>query len=438
MTPGTIRDHRGWLAAAVGLAAALSLAGYGIWARETSVTTLQQTTDDAAVLSVESATPKHGPADQSLTLPGDVRAWNEAPIYGQVSGYVSQWFKDYGAQVNAGDVLATIETPSLDAQLAASQASLRVAETQYDLAAQTAKRYDALTTLSVTQQNKDDKDATSAADKSQVEAAQQNVEQYAAMTKFKKLVAPFAGIVTARRVNLGDFINSAGADATLKKASEAPFSVADVSKLRVFVSVPQDYGSILKPGLDARLSLVTDPGRKITAQFLTMAGAVETATRTIVTEFVVDNPQEGLWPGAYVNVTLDFPSDEGVLVIPSQALLFRAEGMQVAVVDGQDHVHLQGVTLGHNFGLDVQITAGLKSTDSIVANPSLGLLEGQQVKIVKAAHGYEAGQGSSGGKAPPPPSADLSPASNTKTKLSSPGAGDPAEAQAQPEVKTAN
>ena len=393
MTDRTKRRYGGWLAALGGLAIAGALAGHGIWSRQTSVTHLQQTADDAALPRVQVASPKLGPPTAALTLPGEVRAWNEAPIYGQVSGYISQWFKDYGAHVSAGEVLATIETPSLDAQFAASKANLQAAQTQYDLAAETAKRFDAITTLAVTQQQKDDRDATAAAEKAQVAAAQQTVSQYQALIDFKKIVAPFDGIVTARRVNVGDFINAAGADASLHQTSEAPFSVADIHKLRVFVSVPQAYGGLLTPGLKADLTLPGDPGKKIPAQFLTTAGAVRRSTRTIVAELVVDN-EEGLWPGAYVNVNFTFPTDPKTLIIPSQALLFRADGMQVALIDGQNRVRLQNVSLGRNLGLTVEITAGLKAIDKIVANPSLGLLEGQEVKVVQAAKGYEPGQDS--------------------------------------------
>ena len=412
MTQQTIRRYGRWMVV-FGLAAAAALAGYGIWSRQASVAYLQQTVDDAAQPRVQVALPKEGPPTEALTLPGEVKAWNEAAIYGQVSGYVSQWFKDYGAHVNAGDLLATIDTPSLDAQLASSKASLAAAQTHYDLSAETAKRYDALTTLAVTQQEKDNIDATAAADKALVAAAQQTVDQYQAMTNFKRIVAPFTGIVTARRVEVGDFINSAGADASLPATSQAPFSVADVSKLRIFVSVPQDFGALLKPGLKADLTLPGAPGKKIPAQFLTMAGAVSPHTRTIVTELVVDNTHEGLLPGAYVNVNFSFPSDPDILIIPSQALLFRADGMQVARIDGQNRVRLQNVSLGHNLGLDVQVVAGLKATDKIVANPLLGLLEGQQVKVVQAAKGYEPGEaGGAGTPAPAPTDRQSKPAVN--------------------------
>ena len=385
---------RFWVVAAmVGLAVAAALAGYGIWSRNASVAQLQQTADDAAVPRVQSASPKPGPAEDSLTLPGEVVAWNEAQIYGQVSGYVSQWLKDYGAPVEKGEVLATIDTPSLDALYEVSKAQLAAAQAQLNIAELTAKRYNALTPgIAISQQTIDTMNAAAAAQKAQVAAAQQNVSNYEAQIDFKKIRSPFAGIVTARRVNVGDFINAGGADATLRSTAQPPFSVGDVSKLRVFVSVPQEYGSNLKPGIRAELQLPGNPGNPITAQFLTNAGAVERATRTIVTEFVVDNPQqEGLLPGAYVNVKLMLPGNPNILIIPSQALLFRAAGLQVAVIEGGDHVRLQNVTMGRNLGLDVQVVAGLKATDTIVANPSVALLDGQQVKVVQAAKGYEPG-----------------------------------------------
>ena len=378
----------GWVAAIVGLAGAVGLAGYGILSRQSSVTNLQKAADDAALPSVQLTSPKKGPPTQALTLPGEIRAWNAAPIYGQVSGYVSQWFTDYGARVNAGDLLATIETPSLEAQLETAKANLEAIQVRSNLSAQTANRYDALTTMAVTQQQKDQMDANAASDKAQVAAARQTVQQYEAMTNFKRVIAPFTGIVTARNVSVGDFITAVGGAANQQASATALFTVADVSKLRVFISVPQAYGSVLKPGLKADLTLPGELGRKIPAQFLTMAGAVVPSTRTIVTELFVENPEDRLWPGAYVNVNLSFPTDPNVLVIPSQALLFRANGMQVALVDDQDHVHLQNVTLGRNLGLDVEVTAGLKTTDKIVANPSLGLLDGEQVKVTQPAKGY--------------------------------------------------
>ena len=158
--------------------------------------------------------------------------------------------------------------------------------------------------------------------------------------------------------------------------------------MRVFVSVPQDYADVLKPGLTATLSLPQRPDTRLTAQFLTTANAVNPQSRTIVTELTVDNPGHLLWPGTYASVQLTVPGDPDILVLPEQSMLFRAQGMQVALVDGQDRVHLQNVTLGLNFGTTVQVLAGLKRTDRVIDNPSLGLLEGEQVKAVQPTTGY--------------------------------------------------
>lgn len=393
--------HRGRILALIGVVVAGGLAAYGIWSRSDTVATLKQEADDTAIPRVQVVSPKPGPPHRTLTLPGNIDAWYEAPIYAQVSGYVAHWFKDYGAPVKAGDVLATINTPSLDAQFEASKAKLAVAQARYKLAVTTARRWAALSgTQAVAQQDVDVKAADAAAQKAEVSAAEQTVAQFQAMVAFKNLVAPFDGVVTARRTNVGDYVNATGGDSTIRSASAALFSVADIHRMRIFVSVPQDYADALKPRLTATLTLPQKPGDPIPAQFLTTANAVNTPTRTIVTEFTVDNAKGELWPGTYVNVHFDFPSDPNILIVPEQALLFRAQGMQVAVVDGQNRVHLQDVALGRNLNTDVQIVSGLKATDKIVANPSLGLLDGQQVKIVQPVQGYQADSSSQPGVAP--------------------------------------
>lgn len=240
------------------------------------------------------------------------------------------------------------------------------------------------------QQDVDVKAADAAEQKAEVAAAEQTVAQFRAMVAFKNLVAPFDGVVTARRTNVGDYVNAAGGDPTVRSAAAALFSVADIHQMRIFVSVPQDYADALKPGLTATLTLPGKPGNPIPAQFLTTANAVNPSTRTIVTEFTVENAKRELWPGTYVNVHFKFPSDPNVLILPEQALLFRAQGMQVAVLDGQNRVHLQDVALGRNLNTDVEIISGLKATDKVVGNPSLGLLDGQRVKIVQPVQGYQA------------------------------------------------
>jgi membrane fusion protein (multidrug efflux system) len=376
---------RGWVVAGLGVAAAFVVAGYGIWSRQATLAGLQQVADAAAIPLVQVTTPKPGPAERTLTLPGNVAGWNEAPIYAQVSGYVTHWHKDYGAHVEKGDLLAAIDDPGLDAQYEASLAQLDTAVTNFNLADITAKRYtDIKNSPGVSQQEIDNYVSAAAAAKAQVAVAQENVKRYFAMIGFEKVIAPFAGVITARQVNIGDYVTSAGGDAAVQGAVRPLFSVADVSRLRVFVAVPQYLGGVLSSAITSTLTLPNAPEQPIKAQFLTMAGSVNASTRTIVTELVVDEGPRALFPGTYVDVHLTAPGNPNLLIVPSQALLFRAEGMQVATLEAGDVIHLRNVTVGDNLGLDIQVLAGLTATDKIVANPSLGLLDGQKVKVVKA------------------------------------------------------
>jgi membrane fusion protein, multidrug efflux system len=385
--------HRSSLMVFIAIVAACGLAAYGIWSRDDTVAALQVTAADASLPRVDVISPKPGPRQRTLTLPGNIEAWYQAPIYAQVSGYVSHWYKDYGAEVKTGDVLATIDTPALDAQFAASKANLAVMEARYKLAVITTRRWSALAgTQAVSQQEVDVKAQDAAAQKAQVEAAQQDVARYQALIVFKQLVAPFDGVVTARNTNVGEYVNATGGEATLSSAASSLFLVADIHQMRIFVSVPQEYADVLKPGLTATLTLPQAPDKPIQAQFLTTAHAAVPSTRTIVTELTVDNANRELWPGTYASVHFAFPGEPNVLILPEQALLFRAQGMQVAVVDDQDRVHLQNVILGKNLDTEVQIVSGLKATDKVVGNPSLGLLEGQQVKPVQPVAGYQPGQ----------------------------------------------
>jgi membrane fusion protein (multidrug efflux system) len=302
---------------------------------------------------------------------------------------VHAWYVDYGATVKAGQLLATIDTPSLDAQYSAAQAELRVAQANYRLAVITAKRWQALEgTVAVSQQEVDVQTAGAEARKAELEAAQQNVGRYAALEAFKRVVAPFDGVVTARLTDVGSYVNAAGGDVSVRGASTELFTVADVHALRVFVSVPQDYADDLVPGLTAMIHLPSQPDRRIPAKYLTTARAFSTNTRTAVTELTVDNPDRALWPGTYVDVTFQVPSDPKVLTMPEDALIFRAAGTQVAVVDAHNRVHLRGITLGQNLGRTVQVRSGLALGDKLVNNPPAGLLDGETVQPVTPVPGY--------------------------------------------------
>jgi membrane fusion protein, multidrug efflux system len=337
-------------------------------------------------------------------LPGTVSAWYQAPIFAQVSGYVHAWYVDYGATVKAGQLLATIDTPSLDAQYAAAQADLHVAQANYRLAVTTAKRWQALAgTVAVSQQEVDVQTAGAEARKAELEAASQNLARYAALEAFKRVVAPFDGVVTARLTDVGSYVNAAGGDVSVRGASTELFTVADVHAMRVFVSVPQDYADELAPGMTAKIHLPSQPGKLIEAKYLTTARAFSTNTRTAVTEFTVDNADHALWPGTYVDVTFQLPSDPKILTMPEDALIFRAAGTQVAVVDANNRVHLRDVTLGQNLGQMVQVTSGLSASDKLVNNPPAGLLEGQTVQPVTPVPGYAVAQQKLTEQPEPPP-----------------------------------
>jgi membrane fusion protein (multidrug efflux system) len=372
----------------IGLLVALALVALGVVQRHDNLADLRDVANEDSVPPVQVMSPMPGPASRTMTLPGNIHAWYSAPIYAQVSGYVSKWYKDYGAVVKAGELLASIDAPAVDEQYESAQASLDVARTNYNLAVVTAKRWTALQgTEAVSQQEVDVQVANAAAQKAQARAAEHQVARFKVLEGFKAIVAPFDGVVTSRNTDVGNYVNAAGGDVSSHGAADELFSVSDIHEMRVFVSVPQDYSSILKPGLTATLSLPQYPGRRFEATFDTTANAFNPQTRTVVTELLVKNPDHLIWPGTYADVHFVMPSDPNVLIIPEQALLFRAEGMQVALVGADNKVHLQDVKLGLNLGQTVQVVSGLTRSDRLIVNPSAGILEGEKVRIVTGAPG---------------------------------------------------
>ncbi len=375
------------IAASAVLVAGLLIYEFGVRAHR--LTVLRRIAQEQAILPVEIIRPQPGPATRPLSLPGTVRAWYEAPIFAQVSGYVRNWYEDYGASVKAGQLLATIEAPELDANHAAAKARLHVAQTKYKLALTTAARWQKLAgTPAVSKQEVDVQTAGAEAAKAETEAAEQEVARYSALEAFKRVVAPFDGVVTARLTDVGSYVNAAGGQAGAHDKSTELFSVADVHKLRVFVAMPQDYADGLGSDPPAVIYLPSDPNKTIVAKFLTTAKAFNTNTRTAVTELTVENPNRTLWPGTFVEVVFQLPSDPSIPTMPEQALIFRAAGPQVAIVDEHNRVHLRGVTLGQNLGETIQVTSGLSVDDRLVNNPPAGLLEGQIVRPVTPMAGY--------------------------------------------------
>ncbi|MBS0960046.1 MULTISPECIES: efflux RND transporter periplasmic adaptor subunit [Acetobacter] len=370
---------------------AVGLVVIGLVQRHMQYSKLIDETIHQAVPAIQVIYPQEGPSERTLSLPANVSAWYQAPIYAQVSGYVKMWYKDFGAVVKAGDVLAEINTPGLDAQYSAAQARLNVAKARYKLAEITAARWKALQgTQAVSRQEVDVQAANAAAEKAEMEAAGFDVERFAALENFKRIVAPFDGVVTSRFANVGDYVNAGRGDVDSQGQATELFSVADVHAMRVFVAVPQDYADVIGPGLQADLVLPQYPDKVFKAKYLTAATAFNSSTRTVTTELTIDNKTRELWPNSYATATFRAPGDSNILILPLGALIFRAEGTQVALVDDTNHVHLVSVTVGTNLGSTLQILRGVKKTDRVINNPSAGILDGQEVRVVQGTPGYNA------------------------------------------------
>ena len=350
---------------------------------------LREETLQNAIPTVAVVNPEPVPATETITLPGDIQAWFQAPIYAQVSGYVKGWYKDYGATVKKGDVLAEINAPALDAQYQQAKADLESVRAKYDLAKITAKRWLALRkNHAVSEQSISVKVAEAKAELAKVRAAEQNVRNFGALIRFKTIVAPYDGIVTVRNINVGDYVNKEGTISTPGSVSNL-FTVADVRLLRLFVSVPESFGPFLKPGLTADVTVPQLPHRHFTAKFLTVAKGFDVDTRTAITVFTIDNKDLALWPGSYAQVRLTAPVDRDVLTIPSTTLVFQEHGTEVAVVSEDHRVHLKPITVSNFFDNAVEVAEGISISDRIVNNPSAALLEGDRVLIVTPAPGYD-------------------------------------------------
>jgi RND family efflux transporter MFP subunit len=363
--------------------------GYRIYESKSDAALLREQTLEDAVPTVAVIYPKSVPPTESITLPGNVQAWFQAPIYAQVSGYVKMWYKDYGALVTKGDILAEINAPALDAQYAQAKADLESVRTIYALADLTAKRWLALRkNHAVSEQSISVKVAEAKAELAKVRAAEQNVKNFEALIRFKTIVAPYDGVVTVRNINVGDYVNKEGGFSSSNAVSNL-FTVADVSMLRLFVSVPESFGPFLHPGMTADVTVPQLPNRHFTAKFLTVARGFDVSTRTAITVFTIDNEDRALWPGSYAQVNLTAPVDRKVFTIPSTALVFQEHGTQVAVVTEDDRVHLQPITVSRLLDSAVEVAEGISTISRLVNNPSAALLEGDQVRVVTPAPGYD-------------------------------------------------
>jgi len=372
---------------------AVFIAAFGILQRRGHEAEVAHWTQKRAIPTVALITPKEGMAAQRLTLPGTVQAWYEAPIYARVNGYLKDWYFDYGAHVKKGQVLAEIETPDLDAQLAAVKAKLNsarslvnVREAEKQFAESTYQRWRSSPkgVVSVQEQESKQADYNSAlaqlnAAKAQVDADQGEVDRLDAMESFKKIIAPFDGVVTARETDIGALINAGSG--TGGGSGPELFRVADIHKMRIYVQVPQQLSAGIRPGLTAELRLPQYPGKTFQATVATTSSAISTTARTLLVELQAENPQGQLQPGAYAQVDFSLPSNPDIVRIPTSALMFREHGLQVAVVGADDKIELKPVTLGRNLGTEVEVLTGLTTADRVVNSPPDSLSAGDTVRI---------------------------------------------------------
>ncbi|HML16592.1 MAG TPA: efflux RND transporter periplasmic adaptor subunit [Bryobacteraceae bacterium] len=360
--------------AALALLLAGSVVIRGINSRIRAAAVVKQETLDLAVPSVAVAHPKMGSMKDEVVLPGNIQAFVDAPIYARTNGYLKKWYTDIGTRVKSGELIAEIESPEVDQQLqqarntlATSQANLKLAEINQD-------RYQALWKLdSCSKQDLDNAVATYQADKATVAAGAANVKYYEQLVAFEKVTAPFDGVITARNTDVGQLIN-----AGIAGSPQELFHISAINRLRIFVSVPQIYSRSAVAGVAADVTLTEFPGRRFTGKVARTSESIDAATRTLLTEVDVDNPTGQLLPGAFAEVHLKLNEGSPAIVVPVTALIFRAQGLQIAVVRG-DKADLVNVSLGRDFGTEVEITAGITPQDWIIINPPDSLTSGAAV-----------------------------------------------------------
>ena len=375
------QSPRRWLAALVIALIVAAILIFGIRSRVKAENNLRTATAQMAVPSVSVVKPKQTASAQEIILPGNVQPFISSPIYARTDGYLKKWYFDIGAHVKAGQLLAIIQTPEVDQQLAQARSNLATAQANLELAKITRDRYQGLLGKhAVAQQDVDNSVGTYNANKAIVDADMANVQHYAALVSFENVYAPFDGVITARNTDIGDLINSGSSTAPRTDL----FDMAQPGTLRVYVNVPEEYSRGIIPGQTASdIVLAEFPGEKFQGKLVRTASAINMTTRTLLAEIDVDNPKGTLLTGSYAEVHLKVPGQGSTFLIPVNTLIFRSQHLQVGVVrDGK--VVLAEVTPGHDFGAEIEIVAGLKAGDQVVLNPPDSLVSGQQVQIVNA------------------------------------------------------
>lgn len=373
-----VKRHR-WLAGSI-FAVVLVLGG-GLAARSVADTELAEVAQRNARPAVAVVLPK--PVGEAmLTLPGTIAARNEAAINARTSGYVARWYADIGDTVRAGQTLAVLDTPEVAQQLAQAKADLQLAAANRSLAATTAERWRALRAKdAVSQQETDEKQGRLAAASASVNSARANVNRLATLAGYARIRAPFPGVVTSRSAQLGALV-SAG-----NPAGQPLFTIADVSRLRVYVRVPQSLSGQFVTGLRATLSVPEYPGETFEAVMVRNAGAVERGSGSVLTEFAVSNPQRRLKPGSFASLSIPLMARAGALTVPGSSLIAGPNGTMVAVVGKAGRVAMRKVTVGRDEGKTIEILSGLEPTDRVVLTPPDDLALGDPVRVVAPGKG---------------------------------------------------
>ena len=360
------------------LLVAIGLAFWGISTRAKALSVVTRETRELAVPTVSVVRPDKGAPQQEIVLPGTMQAFTDAPIYARTNGYLRKWYADIGTRVRAGQVLADIDTPEIDRQLEQIRADLATAEANLHLAQTTADRYrDLIKSNAVAQQDLDNANGNLEAKQTAVASSRANVNRLEQLHAFGRITSPFDGVVTARNTDVGALIDSGS------NAKEL-FHVASVRRLRVFVSVPELYSRAAHPGMQADLTLDEFPGRRFAAVLARTAESIDVASRSLLTEFDVDNPKGELLPGSYVQVHLKLATEASTFKLPVNTLIFRTEGLQVATVIEGTRVALTPVTLGRDFGTSVEVITGLAGNEQVIVNPPDSIQTGQTVRVAAA------------------------------------------------------
>jgi len=375
----TARRHLFYLVIGV-VAGALGLGIVsGMRERSSAATTLRQTTAAAAITPVNVVSPQRGAPILEIRLPGTTQAFTDAPIFARTNGYVKAWYFDIGAHVKRGQLLAEIESPEVDQQLQQARADLATAQANMRQAQITADRWsELLKSDAVSRQETDQAVSTLSAAKATVESNAANVRRLEQLQGFEKIYAPFDGVITARNLDIGVLVD-AGATTPAREL----FHMAAIDTLRVFVAVPEIYSRAARPGTAATLTLDEYPGRSFHGTLVRTSNAIDLNSRTLNVEVDVDNPGGELLPGAYAFVHLQLPRHIASVTVPASTLLFRAEGLRVAVVRNGE-AQLVPVAIGRDYGLTVEIVSGLQPTDQVIVSPSDSLTSGTRVRIANA------------------------------------------------------